>query len=338
MEKRPEYKGTFQDLCVDQVRRGNSYASGFLKDGKSALALALERAKRIGLPTEVIHRAEERGMLESEAGKSVLANSSYSLLMRQKPAVINSVKKTFFLSDSEVNHLLTAAVGDGLLLMDDEHSEIKILASDEEHTIITTNADEVLATRKVETESERLDRVQKEINKQIDNRNKREKVRVIKGDDCISSKNLSESALEYLRKNKYKEISFKGIISGNKQKYFIKPKKSESPQHIFCVYDIASYLKSFTEKVFTYHAVKADIVFEVNGKEYAIEVETGKMMKHKKEELKKKVENLNNKYQDRWFFVVTDRNLRTKYAKLGTTYDKRHLTSVINRIVSDSAN
>ncbi len=64
MEKRPEYKGTFQDLCVDQVRRGNSYASGFLKDGKSALALALERAKRIGLPTEVIHRAEERGMLD----------------------------------------------------------------------------------------------------------------------------------------------------------------------------------------------------------------------------------------------------------------------------------
>ncbi|PIZ80561.1 hypothetical protein COY00_00845, partial [Candidatus Pacearchaeota archaeon CG_4_10_14_0_2_um_filter_35_33] len=87
---------------------------------------------------------EVEGMLESEAGKSVLANSSYTLLMRQKPAVINNIQETFFLSASEKSFLLTAGVGEGILLMDDEHSEIKIIASPEEHKIITTNPDEIL--------------------------------------------------------------------------------------------------------------------------------------------------------------------------------------------------
>jgi hypothetical protein len=39
---------------------------------------------------------------------------------------------------------LTAGIGEGILIMDDEHSEIKIIASPEEHVHITTNPDELL--------------------------------------------------------------------------------------------------------------------------------------------------------------------------------------------------
>jgi len=88
---------------------------------------------------------EVEGMLESEAGRSVLANTSYTLLLRQKPAVIDDIQKTFHLSNTEKVNLLTANVGEGLLLMEDEHSEIKIVASELEHKQITTNADEILA-------------------------------------------------------------------------------------------------------------------------------------------------------------------------------------------------
>ena len=88
---------------------------------------------------------EVEGMLESEAGRSVLANTSYTLLLRQKPAVIEDIQKTFHLSNTEKVNLLTANVGEGLLLMEDEHSEIKIVASELEHKQITTNADEILA-------------------------------------------------------------------------------------------------------------------------------------------------------------------------------------------------
>ena len=44
---------------------------------------------------------EVGGLLKSEAGKSVLANSAYTLLMRQKPAVIDEVCKAFHLSETE---------------------------------------------------------------------------------------------------------------------------------------------------------------------------------------------------------------------------------------------
>ncbi len=87
-------------------------------------------------------------MLNSKAGRSVLANSSYTLLLRQKPAVIKDVQTTFHLSDSEKNFLLTASVGEGILLMENEHSKIRIVASEEEHKQITTNADEILKDKK----------------------------------------------------------------------------------------------------------------------------------------------------------------------------------------------
>ena len=279
---------------------------------------------------------EVEGMLESEAGKSVLANSSYTLLMRQKPAVMRNIKRAFFLSNSEVNHLLTAGLGEGLLIMDDEHSEIKVRASKEEHAIITTKADELLATGKIETEDERLSKLQEHYEKLQDKRSKRAKIRikVTKNDGCVKLKDLKEQEVNYLKAKRYKEYSFHSILSKKKEKYLIKPRKSESPQHIFLTHDIKSYIEKFTSKVKTYETVKPDIVFKINGKEYAIEVETGKMLKYNKKDLRKKVEALNKNYKDRWFFVVTDRNLRTKYAKFGKTYDKRPLTSVINRIVS----
>ena len=90
---------------------------------------------------------EVENMLDSQAGRSVLANTSYTLLLRQKPAMIKSVQNVFHLSEAEKVLLLTARPGEGLLLMENEHSEINITASKKEHEIITTNADELLVQK-----------------------------------------------------------------------------------------------------------------------------------------------------------------------------------------------
>lgn len=87
---------------------------------------------------------EVEDLLQSQAGKSVLANSSYTLLLKQKPSVIKELVKTFDLSNYERDFLLTANIGEGILITEKDHSEIKILASPEEHEFITTNADERL--------------------------------------------------------------------------------------------------------------------------------------------------------------------------------------------------
>ncbi|MBI2657615.1 ATP-binding protein, partial [Candidatus Woesearchaeota archaeon] len=64
-------------------------------------------------------------LLASRAANAILQNSSYKLLMRQEAAVIENVVKIFNLSEAEKEKLLTANVGEGILLMENEHTEIR---------------------------------------------------------------------------------------------------------------------------------------------------------------------------------------------------------------------
>lgn len=256
---------------------------------------------------------EVEGMLDSDAGKSVLANSSYTLLMRQKPAVIKNIERTFYLSETEKNHLLTAGVGEGLLLMDDEHSEIKIVASKEEDAIITTNPDELLKQNKeiakVKSFSNKFD--------------KNARVHL--------SKNLTKDDKNYLISKDYNEIKIKSI-HGKTETFFVKQTKQESPKHMILVFEIENYLRKFTDKVSTYRTVGPDIVFEKDGKKYAIEVETGTAVK--RNGLEKKISNLENNFSKNWFFVVSDYNLKKTYSKFGETYVKRNIVKKTDKIFS----
>lgn len=255
---------------------------------------------------------EVEGMLESEAGKSVLANSSYTLLMRQKPAVMRNIEKTFFLSGTEKNTLLTAGVGEGLLLMDDEHSEIKIVASDEEHNLITTKPDELLQLKNVEEKNF------KKINK-IDLEQR-----------VHSSKNLNNDDKIYLISKGFKEHSQKDIYC-KKEIFFIKPTKQESAQHMILVFELEQHLRKIMDNVQTYLTVKPDIVFATRDKKYAIEVETGTALERNR--LGEKKDYLNKNYGANWFFVVTNRNMKKSYAKYGKTFDKRNVIDKIEKMV-----
>jgi type IV secretory pathway VirB4 component len=273
---------------------------------------------------------EVEDMINSKAGRSVLANSSYTLLLKQKPAVIDSIQKTFHLSNSERMALLTAMTGEGILIMEDEHSHIKIVASKQEHELITTNADEILKRGDDEEEEP----VQKERKKK---KKKREpKVRVDKDKGLYKRRNLKKLDIEYLREHGYKEFLAYSIMSNKKEKYFIRPRFNESSQHCFLVYDLANYIKKFTKKVQLFQTKKPDIVFKINRKEYAIEVETGKALEYHPKQLKEKVKRLNKVYKDRWFFVVTNKKLTSKYNKLGPTCDNRTIKTKILKIVRNS--
>lgn len=256
---------------------------------------------------------EVEGMLNSEAGRSALANSSYTILLRQKPAVIDGIQKVFHLSNVERIALLTAGVGEGILLMEDEHSELKIVASSEEHKQITTNADEILEDEK-ETKSDG-----KKINIKVD-----EKVRV------HLSKKLTKDEKEYLIKKGFKEELFSSICLPKKEKYFVKPRFNETPKHLFVIYDIKSYLEKKGIKVELYVTRKPDIVFEINGKRIAIEVETGAVLS-KAIRMKEKLDIL--KGYDEWFFVVTNKNKVTNYREYGVAIDTRFLQGQLNKLL-----
>jgi len=85
--------------------------------------------------------------LTSEYGKAIVTNSSIQILLKQHPAGIDKVAETFYLSEGEKRLLLGAAVGEGLFFAGSNHVAMKVMASEAEHRLITTNPEELLKLR-----------------------------------------------------------------------------------------------------------------------------------------------------------------------------------------------
>ncbi|HRY59950.1 MAG TPA: ATP-binding protein [Patescibacteria group bacterium] len=77
--------------------------------------------------------------LGNKYGKAIITNSSLQLLLRQSPASIEAVTKTFNLTQAEAALLLESGVGEGLFFAGLNHVAIKIIASYTEDQIVTTS-------------------------------------------------------------------------------------------------------------------------------------------------------------------------------------------------------
>lgn len=160
------------------------------------------------------------------------------------------------------------------------------------------------------------------------------KSNIILGQKAYLKKTLDGVDLVFLTSRGFIETE-QTDINGKKNNYLVLHDKFESPVHIICVKEIVDYLKHFTQEIQTYRTVMPDIVFEANGKKYAIEVETGEILRDKKK-MQNKVELLKKRYGNNWFFFVTNRNLEKKYSKLGETSTKRNIKLKINKIFWNS--
>jgi hypothetical protein len=65
--------------------------------------------------------------------------------MRQDTTTIKNVVAQFNLSEYESNFLLTCDKGDALIIADKNHVALRVVASDKEHPLITTNPAEIYA-------------------------------------------------------------------------------------------------------------------------------------------------------------------------------------------------
>src|SRR3989338_6024936 len=252
-------------------------------------------------------------LLKNDAGKALLNNSEYTLLLRQKPSIIEQVEKTFQLSASERERLLTAQTGEGILIISNEHTEIKIIASPEEHNVITTNADE-----KLKKEIAKANDVVTEFKKTID---------YSKG--YFKASSLTTEEVDNLLKHEYHLSGHIGLFGGKMQDYVLKPRYNESAEHFFVIKAIEEYVKKYVDKIELYETRDADIVFEVNGNRIAIEVETGSQ---KDSRIVEKVQMLKMKYGTNWFFVVTDWQEKERYSKLGITCVRKEVPPKIHEL------
>ncbi len=91
--------------------------------------------------------------LKSPYGLPMITNSSIQILLKQSPTTIDSLQKTFNLSDEEKFLLLESDVGEGIFFAGLKHVAIKIIASYTEDQIITSDPSQVLALRQKKAEA-----------------------------------------------------------------------------------------------------------------------------------------------------------------------------------------
>jgi hypothetical protein len=128
-------------------------------------------------------------------------------------------------------------------------------------------------------------------------------------------------------------VAFGRDLKGEMQNYLFKPFFHESARHKILVYEIARYLKTYKVKVKTFLTVRPDIIFEIDGEEWAFEIETGVILKKNRKIIMAKVKSLKENYGRRWFFVVTDRNCLKSYQRYGKTLTKRNIAGKIDKIM-----
>lgn len=98
----------------------------------------VRRARKYYLGVSIISQ-QANDFLKSDYGRAIASQSSLRILMRQDTTTIKNVVSEFNLSEYEQSYLLTCERGDALLIADQNHVAVKIVASDKEHPLITTN-------------------------------------------------------------------------------------------------------------------------------------------------------------------------------------------------------
>ncbi len=116
------------------------------KDSAQFLYGIAKRARKYYLGLTTITQDVD-DFLKSEYGHAVVSNSSIQILLKQHPAAIDRLAEVFYLSEGEKRLLLAADKGEGLFFAGSNHVAIKVVASEEEHKLVTTNPEEILQMR-----------------------------------------------------------------------------------------------------------------------------------------------------------------------------------------------
>ena len=102
----------------------------------------VRRARKYYLGVSIISQ-QANDFLKNEYGRAIVSQSALRILMRQDTTTIKGVVSEFNLSEYEQSFLLTCERGDALLIADQNHVAVKVVAAEEEHPLITTNPAEL---------------------------------------------------------------------------------------------------------------------------------------------------------------------------------------------------
>lgn len=112
-------------------------------DSASFMYAIAKRARKYYLGLTTISQDVE-DMLSSDYGKAIVTNSSIQILLKQSPASIDKLAEVFYLTEGEKHLLLASDIGEGIFFAGPNHVAIRVIASPQEHQLVTTNPQEIM--------------------------------------------------------------------------------------------------------------------------------------------------------------------------------------------------
>ncbi len=298
-------------------------AWALLRHGDQATYLfeIIKTARKFGLGMVVITQ-EANDLLFTKAGRTILANTAWKLLLRQESVIMKELAERFNLTQEEQNFVLTSQKGEGLLFAMNDRIPITVVASEKEHEIITTNPDELLAKEQKRQEFE-----QKIVEEQKP---------VINVFDLTKTfypkEGLTGNEIRFLKENGYQKVKFAGL-DGITKAYCLKNSPSnQTAAHYFLVEIVAEELRKHFGHVKTSNTVEADIEFSHNGQKYALEIETRHDALKDKTKLLVKTAVLQTDYGENWWILVTKADSKPLYEPYGKTLIRTDIPAWIKQI------
>jgi conjugal transfer ATP-binding protein TraC len=117
-------------------------------DSASFLHSMVKRARKYYLGVTTITQDVE-DFLHNDYGRAIVTNASIQFLMKQSTASIPILAETFYLSQGERQLLVSSDVGEGIFFAGQNHVALRVVASKDEHKVITTNPEELVKRAKM---------------------------------------------------------------------------------------------------------------------------------------------------------------------------------------------
>lgn len=105
------------------------------KESGAYLHSFAKRARKYQLGLTTITQDVE-DFLSTDEGRAIITNSSLQIILKQSTAAVEKITETFYLTGGEKHFLLSTGVGEGLFFAGHSHVGFKVIASDEEKTLI----------------------------------------------------------------------------------------------------------------------------------------------------------------------------------------------------------
>lgn len=106
------------------------------------VASLTRRARKYYLGVTIISQ-QANDFLNQDYGRAIASQSSLRILMKQDTTTIKNVSQEFNLSEYEQRFLLTCDRGEALIIADQNHVALKVVASEKEHPLLTTDPKEI---------------------------------------------------------------------------------------------------------------------------------------------------------------------------------------------------